>query len=83
MSSAVMIENGYKDWIDLLEHTNNKDLLNDPYNVWLEAFTTGTLLERVGVVHVINTIIAHAKTPEERSILQAVIAAVESKGIAR
>ena len=32
------IRKEYDMWIELLEKTGNKDLLNDPYNVWLEAW---------------------------------------------
>jgi hypothetical protein len=40
------IEQEYKDWLELLKQTNNEDLLNDPYNVWLEAWTIATLLAK-------------------------------------
>jgi hypothetical protein len=36
------MEQQYKDWIALLKRTNNEDLLNDPYNVWIEAWTLAT-----------------------------------------
>jgi hypothetical protein len=32
------IHDAYKDWIKLLQDTNNTDLLKDPYNIWLEAW---------------------------------------------
>lgn len=32
------IKQEYDLWIELLEKTGNKDLLKDPYNVWLEAW---------------------------------------------
>ena len=50
-----LIKNGFDDWVELLEHTNNKDMLDEPYNVWLEAFHVGTLVERHGVLHAIQT----------------------------
>lgn len=35
----INIEQEYKDWVALLKKTGNESLLNDPYNVWLEAFS--------------------------------------------
>lgn len=43
-----LVEMGYRDWTKLLEDTNNLDMLNDPFNVWIEAFHVGTMLERHG-----------------------------------
>ena len=59
-----LVTSGYKDWLKLLEQTGNKDLLNDPFNVWIEAFHVGTMLERVGVSHAIQTQV-QLVTPEE------------------
>jgi hypothetical protein len=39
-----VMEQQYKDWVALLERTNNADLLKDPYNVWIEAWTLATAL---------------------------------------
>jgi hypothetical protein len=36
---TIDIEKEYKEWRALLKRTNNEDLLQDPYNIWLEAFT--------------------------------------------
>lgn len=80
MSLNKAIENGYNDWVDLLKHTNNMDLLKDPYNIWLEAFSTATLLERIGVTHVLRGMIAKAATLEEQNILEKAVQIIESKG---
>lgn len=40
------MEQQYKDWVALLERTNNADLLKDPYNVWIEAWTLATALSQ-------------------------------------
>jgi len=40
------IEKEYKDWLKLLKETNNEDLLKDPYNVWLEAWSVATILAK-------------------------------------
>lgn len=37
--NTINIEQEYKDWVALLKKTGNEDLLNDPYNIWLEAFS--------------------------------------------
>ena len=39
-----MIEQSYKEWLELLASTNNEDLLQDPYNVWIEAFHVSKVL---------------------------------------
>jgi hypothetical protein len=36
------MEQQYKEWVALLKRTNNEDLLEDPYNVWIEAWTLAT-----------------------------------------
>lgn len=77
------IKHGYSDWLELLKKTGNMSLLADPYNIWLEAFTTATLLERVGVIHVLNKMFREAKTLEEQNILEKAISLVELKGISR
>ena len=38
------IKKEYDDWISLLERRHAKELLDDPYNVWLEAWTVCSLL---------------------------------------
>ena len=50
-----LVKNGYNDWVSLLKRTDHLDMLNDPYNVWAEAFHVGTMLERLGCVHAIQT----------------------------
>jgi hypothetical protein len=37
------MEQEYKDWIALLDRTGNNDLLKDPYNVWVEAWSLALL----------------------------------------
>jgi hypothetical protein len=36
----------YESWISLLKRTDNEDLLKDPYNIWIEAFTVAILLSK-------------------------------------
>ena len=33
----------FEDWLNLLKRTENEDLLQDPYNIWLEAWTLATM----------------------------------------
>ena len=83
MNSNDAIKNGYHDWLELLKRTNNMSLLTDPYNVWLEAFMTATLYERIGVVHMLNKMIREAKTIDAQNILTEARAMVEAKGLSR
>jgi hypothetical protein len=83
MTNEDVIKNGYKDWLELLKHTNNMSLLTDPYNIWLEAFKSGTLFERMGAVHVLSVMQKHASSIAEQNILQGAIAAIESKGMSK
>lgn len=93
-----LIKNGFDDWVELLEHTNNKDMLDEPYNVWLEAFHVGTLVERHGVLHAIQTQVELVQPSEhdvavmmsvedvkqlQIKLLQQVMEIVASKGLSR
>lgn len=89
-----IIENSYNDWLKLLEQTDNKDLLQDPFNIWIEAFHVGTMLERHGVAHIIRqkmhiedlpdddiTVISVASAKEmQRNLIAQIVTLVESKG---
>lgn len=83
MNANDAIKNGYTDWLELLKRTNSMSLLVDPYNIWLEAFTTATLFERLGVLHVLNKMRKDAKTLEEQNVLTEAITLIESKGVSR
>lgn len=50
-----MVKLSYDDWVDLLTHTNHLELLSNPYDVWIEAFHTGGILERKNCAHQIRT----------------------------
>lgn len=89
-----IIENGYQDWLKLLEQTDNKDLLQDPFNVWIEAFHVATLLERHGIAHIVRqrmtvedlpedaetTISVAAAKEAQRSLIAQIVTLIESKG---
>lgn len=46
MSFDQQVKATYDDWVALLEHTGNTDMLKDPYAVWLEAFHAATMLAK-------------------------------------
>ena len=46
MSFEQQIKAAFDDWVELLEHTGNTDMLKDPYEVWLEAYHVATLLAK-------------------------------------
>ena len=59
-----IIQNGYNDWIALLKHTDNEDVLKDSYNPWAAGFRDGVMVERYGCLHAIETQVSLA-TPQE------------------
>lgn len=93
-----IVKQGYDDWVDLLTRTNHLELLSNPYDVWIEAFHVGTMLERVGCMHALQTQIKLA-TPEEFddkatmsvedikqlqiNLLKQALQIIESKGLTR
>jgi len=40
------VKAAYDDWVELLEHTGNTDMLKDPYAVWVEAYHVATTLAK-------------------------------------
>jgi len=50
-----MVKISFDDWVDLLTHTNHLELLSNPYDVWIEAFHVGSILERRNCAHQIRT----------------------------
>jgi hypothetical protein len=39
-----VIRKEFDEWIELLKATDNEDLLKDPYNIWLEAWSIAEFL---------------------------------------
>ena len=93
-----VVKVGYDDWVELLEHTGNTDMLNDPYSVWLEAFHVATLVERHGMLHAIQTQVELVQPADhdmavmmsvedvkqlQIRLLQQVIEIIASKGLTR
>lgn len=50
-----LIKESYDDWVHLLGMTKHKDLLDDPFSIWYEAFETARILERIDCQAVIQT----------------------------
>ena len=50
-----MVKMSFDDWVDLLTHTNHLELLSNPYDVWIEAFHVGSILERRNCAYQIRT----------------------------
>ena len=46
MSFDQQVKADYDDWVALLEHTGNTDVLKDPYAIWLEAYHVATILAK-------------------------------------
>jgi hypothetical protein len=38
------IEREYRMWISLLTRVGKKDMLKDPYNIWVEAWSVASIL---------------------------------------
>ena len=39
-----LMKQEFDKWIALLEKTNNNDMLKDPYNIWVEAWSIAAML---------------------------------------
>jgi len=50
-----LVKQGYEDWVELLTQTNHLELLSNPYDVWIEAYHVGSILERRNCAHQIRT----------------------------
>jgi hypothetical protein len=40
------MEKQYNEWVELLKRTGNMSLLDDPLNVWIEAWTAALIVTR-------------------------------------
>lgn len=89
-----LVKTGYDDWVALLKRTGHTYMLDDPYGIWLEAFHAGTMLERHGCIHAIQTgVQLYADEVEpmtmtgedikqlQLNLLKQVIGIIESKGL--
>ena len=93
-----VIKVAFDDWVELLLHTGNAEMLKDPYSIWLEAFHTATLFERHGVLHAIQTQMQLTQPEEfddraaisiddakqiQTRMLQSILSLIASKGLSR
>lgn len=93
-----VVKVAYDDWVELLAHTGNADVLKDPYSIWLESFNVATLFERHGILHAIQTQIQLAQPEEfddlvsisvddakqiQIKLLQSIMSLIASKGLSR
>lgn len=96
--SPDVVETAYNDWVELLKHTGNADMLKDPYSIWLEAFHVATLFERHGMLHAIQTQIQLIQPEDfdgkvsisvedakqiQLRLLQSILGLIASKGLSR
>lgn len=79
-----VIKNGYENWIECLEIRQTKEqTLADPFNVWVEAFETGTLFERLGTVNVIHGFLKDVTDLGQLALVEKIMKAIEQKGMSR
>lgn len=50
-----IVQTAYNDWVELLKHTKNEHMLQDPYAVWLEAFHVSSIFERMSIANALQT----------------------------
>ena len=62
------VKQTFDDWVQLLNHTSNKDLLKDPYSVWVEAFSVGSVLMRDRCRKAVESKIVEATTQEHDGV---------------
>lgn len=53
------VQVAYDDWVQLLKHTKNENMLQDPYNVWLEAFHVGGVFQQHHILRTLQAEISH------------------------
>ena len=49
------VKRTYDEWIELLKHTKNEDMQSSSYDVWIEAFHTGSILTKAKCAQAILT----------------------------
>jgi len=63
------IKKAFDEWVALCNHTGNKQLVKDPYSVWLEAFTVGGILMRQRCKHAIESALVVASNEEHDNVV--------------
>lgn len=54
----------FEEWLELLSKTNHMELLENPINVWVEAYTVGALFERHRISMTLQAVLTPPKMPE-------------------
>jgi hypothetical protein len=49
------VKKTYDEWVELLKHTGNEAMLANSYDVWIEAFHTGSILTKTKCAQAIMT----------------------------
>jgi hypothetical protein len=49
------VKKTYDEWIELLKHTGNESMQSNSFDVWIEAFHTGSILTKTKCVHAVLT----------------------------
>ena len=49
------IKKTYDEWVELLKHTGNEAMQSNSYDVWIEAFHTGSILTKTKCAQAILT----------------------------
>jgi hypothetical protein len=49
------VKKTYDEWVELLKHTKNEDMQSNSYDVWIEAFHTGSILTKAKCIQAILT----------------------------
>lgn len=62
------VKHAFDDWVRLLEHTSNRDMLKDPFSIWVEAFSVGGILMRERCRKAVETKLVEASTQEHDGI---------------
>ena len=55
----------FEEWLELLDRTNHIELLDQPINVWLEAYCVGAMFERMRISLVAQTALQPPKMPDD------------------
>ena len=55
----------FEEWLELLERTNHTELLDQPINVWLEAYCVGAMFERMRISIIAQSALVPPKMPDD------------------
>ena len=64
MTAEQQVMHHFEEWLDLLSQTDHMDLLEDPVNVWVEAYHVGAIFEQHRISIALQTVLQSPKLPE-------------------